>query len=249
MWRAPVADGRQDDVLAQAELLVARGDGDAAVVPAVDQRQQLEQDGGLQLVEARVVADVGERLLVLGAVEAQHAAHAVDLARCRVVIRPPSPKPGRFLVGKNENVAASPIAPQRTPSSAAPNACAASSITGRPCLPDRHERRHVGRVAEQVHRHDRAGARRDRGLDGGRDRGCRSRPRCRRRPASPDRGDRLGRRVERERGADDLVAGLDAERAQRDHERVGAVGHADAVRRAGVRGEARSASATRGPRM
>ena len=37
-----------------------------------------------------------------------------------VVIRPPSPKHGRFLVGKKENVAASPMAPQCTPSSEAP---------------------------------------------------------------------------------------------------------------------------------
>ena len=80
MWRAPVGDRRAAiDVLAEAELRVARGDRDAAVVPAVDERQQLEQDRGLQLVEARVVADVRERLLVLGAVEAQHAAHALDL--------------------------------------------------------------------------------------------------------------------------------------------------------------------------
>ena len=40
-------------------------------------------------------------------------------------------------------------------------------------------------------------------------------------------GDGLGRGVERERRGDDLVAGADAERAQRDGEAVGAVGDAD----------------------
>ena len=45
------------------------------------------------------------------------------------------------------------------------------------------------------------------------------------------RRDRLGRRVERERRDDDLVAGPDAERAQRDRQRVGAVGDADRVAR------------------
>ena len=36
-------------------------------------------------------------------------------------------------MGKNENVAASPSAPQRTPSSEAPKACAASSSSASPC--------------------------------------------------------------------------------------------------------------------
>ena len=43
--------------------------------------------------------------------------------------------------------------------------------------------------------------------------------------AAPD--DRLGRRVERERRADDLVAGADADRVEREDERVGAVRDAD----------------------
>ena len=45
---------------------------------------------------------------------------------------PASPKAGKFLVGKNENVARSPKLPALRPSSVAPNAWAASSITARP---------------------------------------------------------------------------------------------------------------------
>ena len=48
--------------------------------------------------------------------------------------------------------------------------------------------------------------------------------------------DRLGRRVERERRADDLVALADAERIEGDHECVGAVGDADRLSDAEVVG-------------
>ena len=51
-----------------------------------------------------------------------------------------------------------------------------------------------------------------------------------------DARDRLGRRVERERRADHLVAAADAERVEREHERVGAVRDADRVRDAEVCG-------------
>ena len=55
-------------------------------------------------------------------------------------------------------------------------------------------------------------------------------PRARRR-------NRLDAGIEGERRDDDLVAGADAERAQRDGERVSAVGHADCVAGAAVGGE------------
>ena len=51
-----------------------------------------------------------------------------------------------------------------------------------------------------------------------------------------DARDRLGGRVERERRADDLVAGADPERVEHEHERVGAVGDADRLRHAEVLG-------------
>ena len=55
-----------------------------------------------------------------------------------------------------------------------------------------------------------------------------------RRRATP--GDRLGGRIERERGADDLVAGADLERVEHEHERVGAVRDADRLLDAEVGG-------------
>ena len=57
-------------------------------------------------------------------------------------------------------------------------------------------------------------------------------------------------RVEGEGRHDDLVAGPDAERAQRERQRVGAVGHADRVaRRRGRRRTRASKASTSGPRM
>ena len=49
-------------------------------------------------------------------------------------------------------------------------------------------------------------------------------------------GDRLGGRVEGERGADHLVARADPHRVEREHERVGAVRDADGARHAEVPG-------------
>ncbi len=49
-----------------------------------------------------------------------------------VITMPPSPKPPRFLEGKNEKVAAVPNEPARAPASVEPAACAASSSTGTP---------------------------------------------------------------------------------------------------------------------
>ena len=118
----------------------------------------------------------------------------------------------------------------------APAACAASSSTGTPSASISRDRRDV---AEQVHDDDRLRARRQRGAHRLRRDTERlgidvaeHRPRAGRR-------DRLGRRVERERRHDDLVARPDAQRAQRQRQRVRAVGHADRVARAEVVGELR----------
>ncbi len=64
------------------------------------------------------------------------------------------------------------------------------------------------------------------------------------------RRDRLGGRVEGERGDDDLVARTDVERTQGERQRVGAVGDADRVaRRRGRRRSSDSNALTSGPRM
>ena len=104
-------------------------------------------------------------------------------------------------------------------------------------------------MPEQVHGHDRAGARRDRGLDGGRIEAVglvldvgEDRDRA-------DGGDRLGGRVERERGADDLVAGCtpSARSAITSASVPLATPMPCAVPTCSA--NARSTSATRGPRM
>ena len=154
--------------------------------------------------------------------------------RRRVVTAPPSPKQGRFFEGKNENVASVPSEPGRPASVSEPADCAASSITGTPSasisatgatLPNRctastarvrgRERGahgvggHAGRLGVDVAEHG---------------------PRAR-------VDDRLRGGVEGERGDDDVVARADAERAQRERDRVRPVGDADGVAGAEVGGE------------
>ncbi len=142
---------------------------------------------------------------------------------------PPSPSAKRFFVGKKLNVEQTPV----VAIPGAPKACAASSRSGRPERGELGERRGP---AEEVHRHDRlrplGDARRDvvrveverDGIDVGED-GRRA-----------DTRDRLGGRVEGEGRADHLVAAPDAHRLEREDERVRAVGDADRMRHAEVRG-------------
>ena len=147
----------------------------------------------------------------------------------RQATSPPSPSANRFFVGKKLNVEQTPVC--ATPS--APNACAASSISGSPSAASSSSgagrpKRCTGTIAfvrgvirgsdvlrVEVECH---------GVDVGED-GCRA-----------DAGDRLGGRVERERRADDLVAAPDSERFEREHERVGSVRDADRVRDSEERG-------------
>ena len=87
-----------------------------------------------------------------------------------------------------------------------------------------------------MHRHDRFRPLGDPALDVGRIEieGHRIDVREDRGRAAPH--DRLGGRVERERGADHLVAGADLHRVEDDHEGVRAVRDADRLRHAEVRG-------------
>ena len=160
--REPVALGRAHGVhvvdvaglvlrqlrdLAEAELGVERGRLAAQARPLVEVRQEDPQRRGLDRVEARVVADVLER----PSSPASRGSAACGCGRrasaSLTAIRPPSPSAKRFFDGKKLNVETTLVAIP-----CEPNACAASSISGRPKLAQLRDRR---RPAEQVHGHDR----------------------------------------------------------------------------------------------
>ena len=186
---------------------------------------------------ARRAASCGRRARTCPCPWSRGSAAAGSSRRARgrlVVTAPPSPNAPRFFDGKNENVAIVPSAPGRPAAASEPAACAASSTTGTPSasisaigatLPNRctaitafvrgvSAARTVSAVTQHV--------------SGSTSQKTGRAPRVR---------DRLGGGVEGEGGDDDLVAGPDAERAQREHERVGPVGHAGGVARAQVGGE------------
>ena len=191
-------------------------------------RQEDAERGGVDLVEARVVADELEPDLRLGAVEAQQPQ---SLAELLVVDR------NQAAVAEREEVLRR-VEAERRRDALLRDARRAEGL--RRVLDQRQveclelvERR---RPPEQVHGHDRARTRRDPRadvlgveverlrIDVGED-GRRAAP-----------GDRLGRGVERERRADHLVAGPDAEPVEHEHDRIRAVGDADRVGYAEVLG-------------
>ena len=102
-------------------------------------------------------------------------------------------------------------------------------------LGDLDQRRHLGRVAEDVDDQDRPGAGRDRGLDRGRVHVERERVDLGEDRRRAGEEHRVGRRDEREGRGDDLVAGPDAQRVQAQVQAGGAardrdrVAHADAL--------------------
>ncbi len=214
--------GRKLDDLTQAELGVACGSLSTRVVPAGEAREEDAQHGGLDGVESRVGPDELERLLVARAVEAQHShalGHVVVEAR-----HEPTVAQGKEVLGREE-------AERR----ADPRLCdslGAERLRG--VLDEREpepgELGERSRASEEVHRHDRLRPGRDPRGDVLRIEVERRRIDVGEHRRRADPRDRLGRRVERERGADDLVAASDLERLEREDERVGAVRDADRVR-------------------
>ena len=127
-----VGRGSVDQLAEPGLLVVARPPARRPSAQLVEVGQLHAQDRRLELVQARVVADLLVGDLVVGAVEAQRA-RALGDCSSEVVIMPPSPKQPRFLEGKNENVAAVPSAPGRAGRRRSePAAWAASSSTGTP---------------------------------------------------------------------------------------------------------------------
>ena len=156
------------------------------------------QERGLERVEPRVRPDQLERLLVARAVEAEHPDPLRDLV-VGAATSPPSPSANRFLVGKKLKVEPTPVV--AIPS--APNAWAASSIMRQAERGELGERRGP---AEEVDGHDRLRPRGDPALDVLGIEVQRHRIDVREDRRRAGAGDRLGGRVEGERGADHLVA-------------------------------------------
>ena len=218
--------GRAAHVGRQAGVVPGRHLG-APRVPAVDPGEADPQHRRLDLVEARVEADVVEVHLVAAAVEAQQAGHLDELgdaAGHQATVAVAAQALGREEAEDGEVAKAA---------GAAPLVARAERLAG---VFDDHQavlagdRAHgvgVGRQAEQVDRHDGLGHGRDgagdgRGVDVQRigvdvdeDR------------ARAGLHDRFGGRIEGEGRGDDLVALAHAGRLQGDRQAIGAVSHAD----------------------
>ena len=142
MWYTwPGLVGRQLRDVAEPELRVAGRGLTPGRVPAVELRQEDAQHRGLQRVEARVVADQLEVLLRPRAVEAQHADAVGELGV--VDGDEPAVAEREQVLGREE---AEGRGDRSSRSPAAPNACAASSMIGRPTPAELVERRRAGRT-------------------------------------------------------------------------------------------------------
>ena len=198
-------------------------------VPAVELRQKDAESGRLDLVQSRVVTDELEALLVPGAVKSQHPDR---LGEALVARRDEAPVPDAEQVLRREEAERAGDADRPGPAAfhgrterlrgvfdhrnssrkLGERRRAAEDMDGEDRLRSvAHPGGHIGWIKIQRHRID---VRED---------GC---------GAAPQHG--LHGRVERERGADDLVAGSDPHRVQHELDRVGAVRDSDGVRRAQV---------------
>ena len=132
----------------------------------------------------------------------------------------------------------SPNVPTRRPPTRAPWACAQSSTTRRPDRArDLDERRHVDGRAHEVDGDHATRAGGDRRLERVRRQQVRARIDVDQPRGGTREADALGRGDERVRWDDDLVARADAERPQREHDRLGARRDADGVAGLAVLGE------------
>ena len=111
---------------------------------------------GLERVQPRVVAHLEEGAACRRSRGSAGGRARAATAASSVTIAPPSPRQGRFLEGKNENVAAWPSAPARRPSRRAPGGLR-GVLEHRQAEPP--QLGHGRDVAEQVHGHDRPRAR------------------------------------------------------------------------------------------
>ena len=221
---AAVGHGGHPHVLRDASVAVGGAAGAAAVRPGVEVRQQHTQDGGLDLVQARVVAHVVEGLLVPGAMEAQRARQVGGVVtvgddrpavseRTQVLGRDRRRRSPRVPARRPSCRRAAPRPPGRRPRAPAPPSSLRSGAGS----------------AEQVDGEDRRRTRRQRrayGVDG--DVAGVEVDVAEHRPGARV-DDRLGAGVEGVGRDHHVVAGLDPERAQAHGDGVRAVGDADHV--------------------
>ena len=195
-------------------------------------RQLGQEHGGLQRIEARVVADLVVVILLGPTVQAKPREPLAE--RLVVGQHHAAIAPGTKVLGREERQRGHGAELAGVPPGAIHEATRADGLgtildDGQTMpLGDRDDPLHRRHLPEEVHHHDRAGARRDRGLDGlwrdverhridvGEDRNAAGIVDC------------PGRRKEGERRGDHLVARLQVERADREQQRIGAAGAADA---------------------
>jgi hypothetical protein len=202
-----------------------RGVALALRVPRIDARQLHQPDRGLQVGHAEVVA---QRLVDVAHAHPVLAQHAHPFGQRGVVGGDHAAFAGRHVLGRVKRVAGRAPRPQRL-------AVERGAVRLARVLDDRQavlggdlgKRRHVGRLAEEMHRDDRARARGDLPLDAGRVDGVVDRVDVgeARRGAGVENA--VCRSDKAEGRRDHLVAGADAVRQQRhvQRRRAGADGH------------------------
>ena len=232
--RAPWGFGRQRDRKFREPLRVPPGDPAPCRVPGVDPRQLGAQNRRLELVEAAVVAELGVVIALAAAVVPQ----AADALGDRVGI-------GRdqAAVARAAEILARVEAEAAGQADAAGHGAWRARAEGLRAILDHdqpaprcdlHDRVHLRRAPEEVHRDDRARRRGERRLDGlGSDVEARAIDIDEHR-ARAGVHDALDRRDEGERRRHDLVAWPDAGPAQAKQECVGARADADRVAHAEV---------------
>ena len=162
----PLRDARQAEARNARKLVIVAGGQPAAVlVPGIEPRQLGAQEGGLHFVEPRIEAALQVHVLHPAAVVAQHAQPLGQpgiVGRDRAAIAE-----GAEILGREEAVRAG-VTQRAGPPAAHLGALRLRHVLDHlePMLVgQRHDGVHVGRFAVEMDRHDRPGARRDRGGD------------------------------------------------------------------------------------
>ena len=232
-----IALGRDLEAGAGEQLPVGGGVRPPRRGPSREQRQARGQDGRLHVVEAAVHA----HLAVMVPVRLAPVADAPHLRGQRVVVGRDGAAvaEGAEVLRGVETVGRSHAERPHGPAVARRQVGLAAVFDDREAARrrDRHDGAHVGRLAVQVHRQHRGGARRDGGFDRGRVDRQPARIDVREHRPCAHHHARQRRVRRRHRRRDHLVAGTDPQPAQDDGNRVGSGADANGVGRAARAGE------------